>query len=144
VEVSVKAAHVSAKDAQVVRLHPPTLGDKMDLKQFLDEMARRAESAIASRPDTDPEDLLYTIIGEEKVNTTQEINQDGQPMIFLCLLCKKGPAFIPGCVKKVCEGCKQEVWMSPATLLTYNKITNAYVLCVDCQMETLRREGLID
>ncbi len=108
-----------------------------NLEDTLKQIRKSLEEARKARPDADPDDLLVRLDGT-KVQTHEEVNQSGEPMIFLCMPCSHGKAYVPNCAVKQCGCCGQDVWMTPGTQASYNKLTNAQITCLDCQLKLLK------
>jgi hypothetical protein len=39
---------------------------------------------------------------------------------------------VPGSIRVQCDGCRAEVWMSPGTKVTLDKLAKKVVLCLEC------------
>jgi hypothetical protein len=98
------------------------------------DITRRLERAKRARPDIPEGDMLFSILGDEHVETIDEHNAAGEPTIFACL---RTATADPGCVVRgstrvACQRCGAEVWISPATRATRDRITKAETVCLDC------------
>lgn len=103
---------------------------------FLREMLRGLEAAkqAAAEKGVDVNDTLFTVAGPDspKVQTFDEINREGEPMVFLCCRVSEANYVLPGSTKKICDGCRQEVWMSPATEMSMDRLNKVVIVCVNC------------
>jgi hypothetical protein len=105
----------------------------MDHDLFRD-ITRRLGRAKQARPDIPEGEMLFSILGDEHTESIAEVNASGEPMIFACLRTEGAD---PGCIvrgstRRTCNRCKAEVWISPATLETHDKLANAEIVCLDC------------
>ena len=82
----------------------------------------------------------------EDMTTFQAMNEKGKEMTFLCMRCeildKRPEHIIPGCVKKRCSTCNEEVYMSPGTCYSFVMIEKAVICCTTC-MEKQMGKSLI-
>jgi hypothetical protein len=82
------------------------------------------------------DDLLFTVSAhgeDEQVRSIAEINSRGKVLPFVCVRTAVASA-IPGCHRMHCDGCRAEVWMSPATKTTFDRIESKVILCLECAM----------
>ncbi len=109
---------------------------------ILEEMLHKFQQAREQRPDVPPQELLINLFGEAQAQTFDETNASGQPMIFACLRCAdaRPDCIVTGSTKKVCSCCKEQVWMSPATEWSMNKLTNTSILCMQCVQKQVGNE----
>lgn len=108
---------------------PPELQDKlwtMDPKAFAKiEPGNPASLLDALRP-SNPED----------VTTFQAMNEKDEEMVFVCMRCefldKHPESMVRGCVKKRCQSCNEEVYMSPGTCYSHAMVKNPVISCMEC------------
>lgn len=104
-------------------------------KEIMDQMDRGlAKAAEEAKKSGSPlRDMLFTLSepGKEQARSIEEINAQGEVMPFLCVPVT-WPSMIPNCHRMICDGCGQQVWMSPATRLVFDKVAKPLVICVDC------------
>jgi hypothetical protein len=105
----------------------------MDL-DLLREIEQRLERARVARPGIPDGEMLFSIVGDEHAESIAEVNASGEPMIFACLRTATADAgcIVRGSTRRTCNRCKAEVWISPATLETHDKMANAEIVCLDC------------
>jgi hypothetical protein len=105
----------------------------MDL-DLLREIEQRLERAQQARPDVPVGEMLFSIVGDEHAESIAEVNASGEPMIFACLrTASANPGHVVrGSTRRTCNRCKAEVWISPTTLQTHDKMANAEIVCLDC------------
>jgi formylmethanofuran dehydrogenase subunit E len=108
----------------------------MARNKLLQEMARRLKRAKERRPDVPADDLVFSPIGPEHVDSIAEINERQHPMIFACLRVNNDFAayVVEGSVERTCNRCGEAVWMSPATVATHDRIVNREIVCLQCMM----------
>jgi hypothetical protein len=105
----------------------------MDL-DLLREIEQRLERAQQARPDVPAGEMLFSILGDEHVESIAEVNASGEPMIFACMRTATIDVehVVRGSTRRTCNRCKAEVWISPATLETHDKMANAEIVCLEC------------
>ncbi len=111
-------------------------------KIILERMMLAYEACMRRSAETgeDPNDLMATLsdAGKPNVSSVRETNESGEVMTFVCVRTSSGPAAVPGCTTMVCDGCREEVWISPGTLQTFEKIKKHLVVCLDCMAKQLK------
>jgi hypothetical protein len=103
-------------------------------EELFREMERRGKRAQQARPGVPPEELLFTFVGDEHVDTVAELNAAGKPTIFACSRTATTPpdCVVPGSARVFCGRCGAEVWLSPATRATRDRITLTEIVCLEC------------
>lgn len=103
-------------------------------EDLFNEITRRSRRAHQVRPDVPAEDMLFTIAGDERVETIPEVNASKEPLFFVCMRTAtlKAADVFPGSTRVHCNRCQSEVWISPATKMTYDRIPKAEIVCADC------------
>ena len=122
---------------QLLARIPPSLQDKLwtlDPK-VLDKLRSDEFSDVldALRPGK-PED----------VTTFQAMNEKDEEMVFVCMTCsyldKHPTSIVPGCVKKRCASCNEEVYMSPGTCYSHAMIKKPVIRCMECVTKQMEEE----
>jgi hypothetical protein len=75
------------------------------------------------------------VLTDEEMREVAE--EDG--MVVGCMPVSYGATSISGSTKEICEKCKQEVWMSPATKAS--KPDKAIICCMECVLKEVKKEG---
>jgi hypothetical protein len=103
-------------------------------KKLLRDIMRRHRRAKRARPDIPDGDMLFSIFGDEHVETIAEHNASGEPTYFVCLrVATANPAdIVHGSTRLTCTRCGAKVWISPGTRATYNRIPKAEIICEEC------------
>ena len=101
---------------------------------FFKEIIKRSKRARQIRPNVSSEDLLFSISGPEQVQTIGELNSSGETLVFGCMRVSDAypELVVPDSVMKNCRRCAATVWMSPATLITYERIEKGEIVCMRC------------
>jgi hypothetical protein len=68
-----------------------------------------------------------------KIASQDKINEksDAGDLVFACMPTKFGPSYVPNSREMDCDICKQKVWMSQATYLTWQS-ADAPIICLEC------------
>jgi hypothetical protein len=97
--------------------------------------AARAK-ARAKATGQDPDDMLIPLCADGnpvEPQSIQEFNATGKPMPFLCIPCSlETYKIVPGSTRQKCDGCGNDVWMSPGTKIAFDKIERKVIVCVEC------------
>jgi hypothetical protein len=106
------------------------------MNEFLESMDRGMKKAeeVAKEKGQKVEDMLFSIganPGEEQAQSIQDLNAAGKVMPFVCQR-SATPAPIPNCHRMKCDGCGEEVWMSPATKMAFDQINKKLIVCLQC------------
>lgn len=98
------------------------------------ELLKRSMKALISHPDIPLEELLFSAIGPEQVQTVEELNAAGENMVFACVRVADAlpEMVVSGSVHKTCGRCEATVWMSPGTCMTYDRLEKKEIVCVSC------------
>jgi hypothetical protein len=104
----------------------------MDDDLFL-EIMRRGKKARQSRPDVPFGDLLFSLF-DDRVSSIAEENATGETMIFGCMrTATANPEYVVrGSTRVACNRCGAQVWISPGTRATRDRLTRTETVCIDC------------
>ena len=108
----------------------------MDLWRAMKRGAAKARQR-ARATGQKPEDMMFTItqdgVDENDIQSVQEFNASGKTLPFVCMRTStKGAYVVPGSTMTHCDGCRAEVWMSPATKEMFDKVALKVIMCLEC------------
>ncbi len=108
--------------------------------ELLDQMERgfKKASELAKETGESVDNMLFNLApeGEEKAQSISDLNTKGETMPFVCSPTKY-PTSVPGSHRVHCDGCRQEVWMSPGTKIVFDQIKNKLIICIDCMVKQM-------
>lgn len=71
-----------------------------------------------------------------EVMSIQAKNEAGKLMVFGCAPTDQ-PSAVKNSIKMKCDGCPQEVWMSPETKKIFDKTDKKIILCINCMLKQI-------
>jgi hypothetical protein len=117
---------------------PPELQDKlwtMDPKAFDKIQPGNPASLLEALRPSSP----------EAVTTFEKMNEKDEEMVFVCMRCvvldQRSEHIVPGCVKKRCESCNEEVYMSPGTCYSHAMVKKPVIRCMECMQKMMEEEN---
>lgn len=111
---------------------------------LLESLQRGSKAAQQKMAETGlpGDEVLFSLTSDDRpeVHTLEELNSKPQVMPFVCMPTTYEPG-IPNCHRMQADCCGIEVWMSPATKRTFDKITEnkKLIMCMSCLMKQLEK-----
>jgi hypothetical protein len=141
---------MSSTRVQIVETPAP---EEPDITKLIDEFVEKAKidlakaEAYAKETGQDPLEMLMPLtLGnapgatEKGPQSISEFNTAGDVMRFVCVRTAEANK-VPGSVVQTCDGCRRDVWMSPATTEVFDKISKKIITCVECVEEEMAKKA---